>query len=62
MENQFEEYLFTPKCFEKDLNKIFKYISSDTKKRTLYKGQGNNRIFEINNKNSYAFLVSISYT
>lgn len=53
----FEDYQFTPKCFKQDLNKIFKYINTDTKQKRLIKGHGKNRIFEINNKNSYAYLV-----
>ena len=59
MEENFQEYLFTPKCFKKDLKKIFKNIKNDKqeKQKTLIKGTGNNRIFEINNKNSFAYLV-----
>ena len=57
MEENFEEYKFTPKCFEKDLNQIFKYLKFNKKKKTLIKGNSNNRIYEINNKNSLAYLV-----
>ena len=57
MEDNYEEYLFTPKCFEKDLKKIFKYMKTDKKNKTLFKGSGKNRISEINHKNSYAYLV-----
>jgi hypothetical protein len=59
MEDNFEEYLFTPKCFEKDLKQIFKYIKTNNKKKVLIKGKESNRIFEITNKNSYAYMVNI---
>ncbi len=57
MEENYEEYLFTPKCFEKDLKKIFKNIHPNKKKKTLIKGDTDNIIWEISHKNSYAYLV-----
>lgn len=61
MEENYEEYLFTPKCFDKDLKKIFKYLKSNKKEKVLIKGDCNNRIFEINNKQTYAYMVNITY-
>jgi hypothetical protein len=65
MEENYQEYLFTPKCFEKDIKKIFHIIKSENNsdssqsRRTFYKSTGSNRIFEIEKKNSFALMTSI---
>ena len=60
MVENIEEYMFTPRCFEKDFNKICRYTKSNThKKKTLIKGSGTNRIFEVNKSNSLAYLVMV---
>ncbi len=63
MEGDFEDYLYTPKCFENDLNKILKYANGEkTKKRKLIAtvdSLSKNRIFEIENRHSFAYMVKI---
>lgn len=69
MEENYQEYLFTPKCFEKDIKKIFQLLKTENNfgsknskinyRRTFYKGSGTNRIFEIEKKNSITLMTSI---
>lgn len=59
MAEGFEEYLFTPECFLNDLKKIFKYINNENKQKILIKGDNNNRIFQITNKNSIVYITNV---
>ena len=65
MAEYYQEYLFTPKCFEKDIKKIFQntkmnnFKDSSQGQRIIHKGTGKNRILEINKNNSCAFMTSI---
>lgn len=62
MEDNNQEYLFTPKCFKDDLKKIFKNFKTDTSninKRLINTDMNvKNRIFEKEDKNSYTYMVN----
>jgi hypothetical protein len=61
MSEFFEDYSFTPKCFHKDLKKIFRYMrEDDSKEKKLLKGVGA-RVFEIENNKSFVYMVTYKF-
>lgn len=58
MEENYPEYLFTPKYFERDLKKIFSNLNAPNHNKTLIKGTSSNRIFKIEKPKSCTYMVN----
>jgi hypothetical protein len=62
MEENYQDYLFTPVCFEKESKKIFKFLNLESNNFKIIKhSESQNIIYQKENSNSFEYKVTFSY-
>jgi hypothetical protein len=62
MEENYQDYLFTPVCFEKESKKIFKFLNFESNIFKIIKSSDSqNIIYEKENPNSFEYKVILNF-